>query len=613
MAEGREKMAGGYMGKILFVNLSTQEIKEEKPEESLYRDFVGGYGIGARVLYSRQRKGVDPLGPENTLGFMTGPLTGTPAVMGCRYTVLAKSPLTGGWGDSNCGGYFGPYLKFAGYDGVFFSGIAQKPVYLLIDNGSPELKDAGFLWGKSNYETEDILKARLGEEAEVASIGPSGEKLALISCIVTRKGAAAGRSGLGAVMGSKKLKAVAVRGSQVVPLADGEGANKLRKEHVAELMAAKMGPASFFESFRKYGTGGHANTAAHSGDTPVKNWGGIGIIDLPDVSGLSGDSVIANLDKHVTCWRCPIACEASLKEGIGDYKYPAGTRRPEYETLASFGAMCLNNSADAVAMANHICNSYGLDTMSTGCTIAFAMECYENGLITRADTDGIDLTWGDHHAMIAMLEKIARREGFGDVLADGTKVAAKKIGQGAEQYAMNIGGQEIGYHDPKLASPFDKGTAAARYWLDATPGRHSQGFGPSSFGGHFRNAAGVCLTGYGVVDSAKYFELYMNAVTGWQRPWKELLKAGERIANIRHVFNLREGINPLNWSVPPRMIGDPPQKAGPLAGVNVDIKAQSYWNLGALDWEEKTTRPSKAKLLDLGLDDIARELWPPKV
>jgi aldehyde:ferredoxin oxidoreductase len=585
-------MAGGYMGKLLFVDLSTGKIKEESPDESLYRDFIGGYGIGSRIIYNRQKPGVDPLGPENTLGFLPGPLTGTPALMGCRYTVVAKSPLTGGWGDANCGGYFGPHLKFAGYDGVLFTGVSAKPAYLLINNGKAELRDASKLWGKGNYETEDTLKAELGEAAEVVSIG-----------------AAAGRSGLGAVMGSKKLKAVAARGEQKVPIADIDEANRLRKEHLAEFMAVKMGGASFFEGFRKYGTGGHADRAAHSGDTPVKNWGGVGIIDLPDVSGLGGDVVIANLDKRVTCWRCPLACEALLKEGKGEYKYPAGTRRPEYETLASFGAMCLNNNAEAIIMANNICNSNGLDTMSAGCTIAFAMECYEHGLITKADTDGIELKWGDHHAMIAMLEKMSRREGFGDILADGTRVAAEKIGKGAEQYAINIGGQEVGYHDPKLSSPFP-GSTADRYWLDATPGRHSQGFGPTSFGGHVRNAAGLCLTAYGPVDVGKYISGYMNAVTGWQRSWKELLKAGERIANMRHVFNLREGINPLNRKVHPRVIGDPPQKEGPLAGVTVDIKVQAYWNLGALDWDAKTTKPSKEKLLELGLDDVAQELWP---
>jgi len=417
-------MAGGYMEKLLFVNLDSGQIKEEKPDESLYRDFIGGYGVGARILYSRQRAGVDPLKPENTLGLLTGPLTGTPATFGCRWVAVAKSPLTGGWGDANCGGYFGPHLKFSGYDGVFFTGISKKPVYLLIDEGKAQLIDATNLWGKDTYETERTLEAEYGPTAKAISIGPAGENLSLISCIMSNEGDAAGRSGLGAVMGSKKLKAVVAKGTMEVPVADIEAANKLRKEHMA---AGK----SFFEGFRVYGTSGHADASAHSGDTPVRNWGGIGVIDLPDVSGLKGDRIKANLDKRKGCWHCPVVCKGLMREGTGRYKYPAGAHRPEYETLAAFGAMCLNSNADAIVMANQLCNSYGLDTISTGTVVAFAMECYEHGIITKKDTDGIELTWGNQSAIIAVTEKIGRREGIGDILADGVKVAYRRAGTGA--------------------------------------------------------------------------------------------------------------------------------------------------------------------------------------
>lgn len=605
-------MAGGYMGKILFVNLSTGDIREEAPEESLYRDFIGGYGIGARILYSRQRGGVDPLGPENTLGLITGPLTGTPAAMGCRYVAVAKSPLTGGWGDANSGGNFGPHLKFAGYDAVFFNGIADKPVYLFINNGKAELRDASHLWGKDTYETEDRLQAELGKGVEAICIGQSGEKLSLISCIITMRGAAAGRSGLGAVMGSKKLKAVAVRGNQKVPIADSEAVNRLKKEHVAEMRAPRSGGRSFLDRWHKYGTTMLTERSAHSGDTPVKNWDGVGVVDFPDPSGLSGDAAIANLDRRAGCWRCPLGCEGRLKEGTGEYKYPAGTRRPEYETQASFGTMCLNSNTESIAMANHICNSYGLDTISAGAAIAFAIECYENGLITREDTDGIELRWGNHQAIIAMTEKMAKREGFGNILADGVKVAAEKIGRGAEEYAVHIGGQELGMHDPKLAPPARPGaSSAARYQMDATPGRHTQGFGPTGFRGHIVNAAGICMFGYfGVADPGKYIAGYMSAVTGWERSMEELLKVGERIAAMRHVFNLREGINPLEWKVNPRIIGLPPQTEGPLKGVTADFETQASDNLKALDWDLSTAKPSKKKLLELGLDDVAKDLHP---
>jgi aldehyde:ferredoxin oxidoreductase len=603
-------MPSGYMGKILLVNLSTREISEEKPEENLYRDFIGGYGIGARILYSQQRAGVDPLGHENTLGFVTGPLTGTPALTGCRYTAMAKSPLTGGCGDANSGGDFGPHLKFAGYDGVFFTGISDKPVYLFVDNGKVDLRDASHLWGKDTYDTEDIIRAELGRGVETVCIGQSGERLSLISCIITKRQDASGRSGLGAVMGSKKLKAVVARGNQKVPIANIELANSLSREHIDELKLAEQGGKPFLEQRRKYGTTSSTHLQSHSGDTPVKNWGGVGIIDFPDSSGLSGDAAIANVEKRTGCWRCPLACKGWLKEGTGQYKYPSGTRRVEYETQASFGAMCLNNNTESINMANHLCNSYGLDTISGGTVIAFAIECYENGIITKADTDGIELTWGNHRAIVAMTEKMVKREGFGDILADGVKVAAEKIGKGAEQFAVHIGGQELGMHDPKLIMR-PGNPSAARYLMDATPGRHTQGFGPGSFRGHIINTAGLCIMAYfAPADPGKYIAGYMSAVTGWERSMDELLKIGERIANMRHAFNLREGINPLDWKVHPRIIGDPPQKEGPLAGVKVDIEAQIYPNLETLDWDRVTTKPSKKKLLELGLDDVAKDLWP---
>ena len=600
-------MAGGYIGKLLFVNLSTGTIKEESPEDSLYRDFIGGYGVGARVLYSRQKGGVDPLGPDNTLGVMTGPLTGSPAPLGCRYVVVGKSPLTGGWGDANCGADFGPHLKFAGYDGVFFNGISGKPVYLFIDNGKAELRDASHLWGKSTFETEDSLKENHGKNARVMSIGPAGEKLSLISCIITHKGSAAGRSGLGAVMGSKKLKAVVVQGEGKVPVANPEAAEKLRKEYLPMFKSPITG------GLHQFGTAVHTDSSAHGGDSPVKNWGGIGVIDLPDVSGLSKELINANVESRGGCWRCPIACRGNLKEGTGDYKYPAGTKRPEYETAAAFGAMCLNTNAEAIAMANHICNYYGIDTISTGTVIAFAMECYEHSIISKKDTDGIDLKWGNHEAMIAMTGKLARREGFGDVLADGVKKAAERIGKGAEEFAVHIGGQELGLHDPKFDFPAFAGTpTAAKYQMDAAPGRHTAGFGPTQFAGYVINSAGLCLHVNTVLNGIKYTTDFLAAVTGWERSMEEILKCGERIGAMRHVFTLREGDNPLERKVHGRITGRPPQKDGPLAGVTADLEAQVYWNLGSLDWDRVSAKPSRQKLLELGLNDVAEELWPPQ-
>ena len=605
-------MLGAYMGKILWVNLSTGEIKEEKLDEKIYREYLGGYGLGAKILYDRQKGGVDPLGPDNILGLVTGPLTGTPAVAGARYAAVAKSPITGGWGDANSGGYFGPYLKFAGYDAVFFEGISKKPVYLHFDNGKAELKDAGHLWGMDTYETEDALKAEYGKDTHVSCIGPAGEMCSLISCIITKRGAAAGRSGLGAVMGSKKLKAVSVTGKMEVPIADKARMDELRKEQIHNINNPPPGPmAEMNKMMSRYGTTSMTDRNAHSGDTPVKNWGGVGVIDLPNVDGLKKEAATHNRKKAEPCWRCPISCQASLYAGEGEYKYPEDTRRIEYETQASFGTLCLNTNAEALNMCNHLCNSYGIDTISGGCVMAFAIECYENGIITRKDTDGIELTWANHQALVAMTEKMCKREGLGAVLADGVKVAAEKIGKGAEKYAVHIGGQELGMHDPKLVG-FMGNFAAARFQMDATPGRHTAGFGPEGFRGHITNAAGICLFGSMGPPGGKNYTLEnINAATGWDLTQEELDKIAERIANIRHLFNLREGINPLDWEVHPRIVGKPPQKEGPLAGVTADLEAQVYWCLGALDWDRKTTKPSKNKLLELGLNDIAEELWPP--
>ena len=596
-------MLYGYMGKILFVDLTTGKMVEEALEEKMCRDFIGGYGIGAHILYDRQKAGVDPMGSENILGFITGPLTGTVVPTGARYAVVGKSPLTGGWGDSNSGGYFGPYLKFAGFDGIFFTGISPRPVYLLIDEGKVELKDASDIWGKDTYDTEDALMSVYGKQSRVACIGPSGEKLSLIASIMTDHGSAAARSGLGAVMGSKKLKAIVVRGTREVPVFNNNLAESLRKEQIKVWQVPGPGGMSDIDRQRKYGTSFSTYGSAHSGDSPVKNWGGVGIIDLPDRAGLHHDVFAAKVERGHTCWHCPKICKAVLKAGEGLYKYSAGCHRPEYETAAAFGPNCGNSDTDSISMANDICNRAGLDTISAGTVISFAMELYENNILSKDDLGGIDLQWGNHRAMIEMTTKLANREGVGDKLADGVKIAAERIGNGSNKFAIHIGGQELGLHDPKLSRGRME---AARYQMDATPGRHTSGFGPMAFHRHFVSIAGLCFQGgYSENGTLGLF----NAITGWNYSLDDQLKAGERVTNLRHAFNLREGINELKWTVHPRIVGKPPQTAGPLAGVIADIEAQVIWCLGALDWDRVTTKPSKSKLLSLGLEQVAKDLW----
>ena len=616
-------MARGFVGKTLWVDLDRGKTRVDELSEDLCRKFLGGYGLGASVIFNKQRAGVDPLGSDSILGLVTGMLTGTPAITGNRYVAVGKSPLTGGWGDANSGGYFGPHLKFAGYDAVFFTGISAQPVYLFVNDAKPELRDARHLWGKDTFETEDVLKSELGKDVELACIGPSGERISLIAAVMSNKGRAAGRSGLGAVMGSKKLKAVVVKGSRPVPIADEARANELRRKTLGEL-------TGHVTSLREFGTPTIVERCLLVGDAPVRNWGGIST-DFPDVRLIAADAVKAEQSRPWGCWHCPIACGGHMKAGSAGYQYEAGAHKPEYETLAMFGSNCLNTNLASIVKANDICNRAGLDTISAGASIAFAIECYEHGIITTSDTQAIDLTWGNHRSIVAMTEKLARREGFGDVLADGVKAAAERIGKGAAEFAMHIQGEEIPAHDPKAGRQW--GTT---YRMDATPARHTQGgeggMGPANppqpnfdrnswsgrgearrIGGswhHAVSATGMCMFGLGALPSIESLMEMIRAVSGWDITVDEMIQIGERIANVRQAFNVREGLNPLKYNMPGRIIGVPPKSAGPTKGVTVDEQILQLEYLTAMDWDLETTKPSKKKLLELGLDDVAMELWP---
>ncbi|MGB2877795.1 MAG: aldehyde ferredoxin oxidoreductase family protein [Dehalococcoidales bacterium] len=610
-------MSRGYMGKLLFVDLSSGVCKEEELGEELCRDFMGGYGIGVKILYERMKPRVDPLGPDNLLGFLTGPLTGTPTMCSGRFVVVCKSPLTGTWGDANCGGDFGPNLKFAGFDGVFFSGASQKPVYLCIENGKPELKDAGNLWGKDCLETEDILKKAHGKESSIACIGPSGEQLSLLAAIINEKGRAAGRSGVGAVMGSKKLKAIAVKGNQKVPMADEDKAIQLRRTWMKQVKG--LG-----EVLSKYGTAGLTEASAMCGDSPVKNWAGAGEIDFPNAKRISDDAVIAEQERKYGCWQCPLRCGGHMKTKAGRAEV---SHKPEYETLCMAGTLCLNDDLESIIRFNDICNIYGIDTISAGVAVGFAIECYENGILTKADT-GMELRWGDGNAIVALTEKIARREGIGALLADGVKHAAEKIGKGSEQYAVHVQGQELPAHDPRFIPAL-----SLTYRMDGTPGRHTQG-GRSWLMGvdfltdpredkydftntgelqkkatnmlHIVNSAGICLFAYATYPT-QFLPDFLTAVTGQEYTLDSCLDIGERIGTLRHLFNLREGLNPLKYFMNPRAVGKPPLKEGPLANVTIDDDTMIKDYLKSMDWDLTTTEPSAKKLQELGLSQLVKE------
>ncbi|MHA1145463.1 MAG: aldehyde ferredoxin oxidoreductase family protein [Candidatus Helarchaeota archaeon] len=653
-------MSGGFMGKFLEVDLSTNIIKIEKPDEIFYRNFLGGIGIGVRYIYSNVPAKTDPLGPEAVLGFVTGLLTGSGLAYSGRYSVVGKSPLTETWGDANSGGYFGLGLKKAGFDAVFIRGKSDKPVYLLIENGKAEIRDASHLWGKTTHETDDTLEKEFkNKKITVASIGPSGEKLSLIAAIINDHGRAAARSGLGAVMGSKKLKAVVVTGNQEISIAHPEDLKELKKQYVKRL---KRKPNLFYKIVLKvfgpflpsmykrgiitsidYGTlkemwGAHGTSvftaiSCQLGDSPTKNWAGVGSRDFPmktKSSKLTGENMDKYVKKKFGCAHCVLPCSAVLEVGSKE------VHRPEYETLSSFGSLLLNDDLDSIIEANHICNSFGLDTISAGSVIAFAMECYENGILTKEDIDGIDLTWGNSEAILQILNKIARREGFGDVLANGVRKASEVIGKGSEKYAIHVHGQELPMHDSRLSPSF--GTT---YVTDPTPGRHTAGGiglqdmglsypflenvketktkrwkyeGKGEMQALYSRLAQSMLNALGLCYFCNYLGPYplfdaMKAVTGWDFTFEELVEIGERIQNLRQAFNVRDGLKPSDFKLPDRAKGIPPLDAGASKGKTIDLDTMVKEFYDAMDWNLKDGKPSKQKLHDLKLDDVVEDLY----
>lgn len=626
------EMTNGYMGKLLWVDLASGQIRSEALDAQLARDFIGGYGLGARIIYSHQRAGIDPLAPESILGILTGPCTGTPAIGGTRFMVVGKSPLTGTWGDSEGGGFFGEGLKRAGFDGVFFTGQSAAPVYLLVENGRADLRDAHHLWGKDTRETEQILKAEFGRKAQVVCIGPAGERLSLISGLIHDGGRAAARSGLGALTGSKRLKAVVALGEEKrVPIADEKRFKALRDSLQAQLRLSEGA-----RSLRTYGTAGGLAQAAELNNAPIKNWSGVGPLDFPTAEKISDREITRYEARKYACSRCSVACGGHTRVENGPYA--ADGHKPEYETLAALGTMPLNDNPESIIYLNDLCNRAGLDTISTGTVCAFAIECYEQGLITSRDADGLELHWGNAEAMVALVEKMIRREGIGDLLADGVKKASERLGRGSEAYAVHCAGQEPGMHDPKYL----RGLGIA-FQLDATPGRHGQGghslgglsrewkaelgieamsAGPadSGYAGmgdaykraacavHFINAAGLCKFPWYCTNPASAWE-YVSAVTGWPIDRAEALRIGERIANIRQAFNVREGFNALEHPLHPRLVGTPPLEEGTLKGITVDMDTLLRDFLEAMGWDALDARPRRQTLVELGLQDVERDLW----
>jgi len=478
------------------------------------------------------------------------------------------------------------------------------------------------LWGKDTLETDVLLKERHGQQAVCACIGPAGEKLSRISSIINDVGRAAGRSGVGAVMGSKKLKAVVVKGDAQVPVRDEMELRRLRRKYLRQ-------STGFYDILHKFGTVGITADSAMSGDSPVKNWAGAGTVDFPQAQQKFRDNVVIQYQtKKYPCWKCNIGCGGYMEVKDGPY---AGTKthKVEYETAASFGSMSLNDDFPSLIKCNDIVNRAGLDYISAPCAVAFAIECYENGILTKADTGGLELTWGNHRDMIRLLEQIASREGLGDVLADGVMRAAQQIGKGSEEFAIHVHGQEVPMHDPR----FTPGLALT-YKMEGTPARHTQGgeLNPPQglnlpgaelpkyhYSGkgemhkkqvtlvHTLNACGGCLFTY-ISYPAQYIPDFLTAITGWDYTLDDCFFIGERIANLRHAFNLREGINPVEIKLHDRLTGHPPLTGGNLRGVTVDADLMVREYCQAMAWDPVTARPDPRRLRELGLEYLIEDV-----
>ncbi len=659
-----EKASKGFWGRILHVDLATGKSFFEELGDDFFRKYLGGIGISAKVLWDSMTPGIDPLGQENVLVFTPGLLTDTGAMFSGRFTVAAKSPASNSWGDANCGGFFAPALKRCGIDALVIHGKSLKPVYIYLDQDTVTLEDASSLWGLDTIEAENRLQDIHGKKARIVTIGPGGEKLSYLAGIFHDRGRAAARCGLGAVMGSKKLKAIVAAGNIRVGVANKAVIKSLSQEFVKRLNKLKsldkylgdglLGlvgrltrPGLFYVRqpcdlwrllLRKFGTCSLTAMSCEGGDSPVRNWTGIGFKDFPlsRSQKIGAGSVIKYEIKKYGCFSCPIRCGGIVYDPEAPNR-SVKLHKPEYETICAFGTLLLNDDLRSIFRINEILNRAGLDTISGGATVAFAIECYDNGLINNSDTDGLELRWGNSGAIIGLVEKIAKREGIGDILADGVKRAAEQFGGKAQEYAVHCGGIEVPMHDPR----FDPGFLAS-YCLEPTPGRHTitayqyldlqylekifpsapkiptiatrrarfdykakaKGLAIDAFYKMLIDCAGLCLFGTQVGGQPPIWE-WLNAATGWDLNPDQYLTIGERVHKLRHAFNVREGINPAkDFSPHPRIIGNPPLKKGPARDVTLDFDQLTREYYDVMEWDRETGKPTKESLRRLDLKEI---------
>jgi aldehyde:ferredoxin oxidoreductase len=565
----------GYQGKYLRVNLSNKRTYEEPVDEDFAKKYIGGVGFGVRWLYDFLQKGDNPIAPKSPLIFATGPLASTNFLGSTGISVTAKSPLIGLMGDSDMRGRMGGILKGCGYDALVIEGKSDKPVYLRVSEGSREILDGGYLWGKDIRQTQEALLADpKNKNMLVASIGVAGEKLVKYANINCELQFFAGRTGAGAVMGSKNLKAIVLGGKRRTPVADMKKVKELMKE-----ISTKIQTDGTCDTLSKYGTWNTTGPANLNGILPTKNFQ---ITTFSEIGKIDGDAMLNTIYAGKrTCPGCPIGCRRVVK-GETPYSFSTEFGGPQYETVASFGSLILNGDPSVIGKANELCNLYGIDTISTGVTIAYVMECFEKGILTEKDL-GFKLNWGDAEGIFKMIEMIGLRKGLGDLLAEGVKKASEKIGKGSEQWAMHVKGMEVPMHDPRGKKGMGLAYATSFKGADHESSMHDEAYqrenalqelgftvamnrkqyeGKSAlvktlqeYWGVMADAATICKFPMIPPRPLKPGLLvdFLNAVTGWNLTVKDFLTTGERIFNLARMFNVREGITKKDDQLPSRL------------------------------------------------------------
>jgi aldehyde:ferredoxin oxidoreductase len=620
-------MAKSINGKILHVDLTSGALTVEEPKEAFYRTYGGGSAMGLYYLLRDLPKGADPLGPQNILTLMTGPITGLAVSGQSRICANALSPLSGGIGDSQAGGFAPAALKFAGFDGIVIKGAAKTPVYLFINEGKAELLDAGALWGQSTAEVDKLLEAKHGK-VEVMQVGPAGEKKVRLAAIMNMHNRANGRTGMGAVMGSKLLKAVVVQGKFKPTAADQKVVSRHHKdgtkniEEIPDMKGIALNGTADVVPFQ------------HSiGSLPAFNYNEGTFEKYMEISGERMRETI--LKERDTCYACTVRCKRVVETEYQAEKVVPGYGGPEYETLATFGSYCGISDLQAISLASQLCNAYGLDTIGTGATISFAMECFEKGLITTADTGGLELKFGNVEAMVEMVRQIGERRGFGDLLAEGSARAAKKIGKGADECLTTCKGTEAPAHMPQAKKSLGLIYAVNPFGADHQSSEHDPLYEDGVGEFYLKRLAALGLTTpqppgsmtdekiryawrtecfYSAMDTYSLcqfvfgpsWELYgpietaeiLSAGTGWDVTVEEILEVGERRLNMMRAFNARHGFTRKDDTLPKKFF-KPLQGTGPTAGVawkeeELERVKDVYYRLAG--WDGATGNPSPQKL-----------------